>query len=226
MESLRRSAFNRFGAARGLGRLTLWLSLATSCATPEPARLEAASPSAATAAAPRLSSGTALETYFPLVEGHRYSYEFETDDGRRGLLSIRHRRASTLDGSWELPNGTNAFSYADDGVLTLGEGVASYILRAPIELGAEWPGGKSSKIEVTKVDLSVTTPGGAFRGCIETSETRGGDVPLSVTSVYCPDVGMVMRALTSGGRSERLVLKGYGAPLNLGPDGVRVFKEN
>ena len=196
--------------------------LALACTNAPPA----AAPSTGSISALRaLSSGTALERFLPLVGGHFYEYQFETDDGKSGILLIKIERPDERHGSWVLPGkGHNAFEYVADGVLTSGEHGVSYLLQAPLEAGRGWKGGNQSSVEVRRIDATVTVPAGTFEGCVETVESRGGDAPLSVTTAYCPKVGMVQRDMSTGTQHERLSLKSFGPPIDLGPDGTRVLK--
>jgi hypothetical protein len=79
---------------------------------------------------------------------------------------------------------------------------------------------------VKRIDAAVTVTAGSFSGCVETHEVRGGDVPLSVVALFCPEVGMVSRVVTSGPKRETLTLKSFGEPVDLGPDSVRVLRED
>jgi len=200
----------------------LLLALA-SCVEPPHA---SAPPPPAPTARPRVSSGTALERYLPLIDGQLYQYEFETGDGQRGLLSARIQRADARRGAWLLPGGGNVFVYAEDGVMSEGSAAATYLLKAPLTVGNRWPGAQGSVVDIRRLDVTVTVPAGTFSGCVETHEARGGDIPRSVVATFCPDVGMVSRAVTSGPKRETLTLKSFGDPVDLGPDGVRVVRED
>lgn len=174
----------------------------------------------------RVSSGTLTERFLPLVDGHLYQYEFETGEGQRGVLTARIQRSDASHGAWLLPGGGNAFVYAEDGVKSETPEGSSYVLKLPLTVGNRWPGQHLTTIEIRRTDASITVPSGSFTNCIETHETRGGDVPLEIVAVFCPDVGMVTRAVASGPKRERLTLKSFGEPVDLGPDGVRVVHED
>ncbi|MBM4356698.1 MAG: hypothetical protein FJ096_01175 [Deltaproteobacteria bacterium] len=213
------------GSGRGRWlRAGLTLALLTAACAPTPARPAARTRPAAYVPGPVFSSGTPLERFLPLVDGHRYVYEFETSDGKHGLLPVLHRRSDERHGAWEIAGGGNEFEYAADGVLTFGAAGATHLLKLPTVPGARWPGNHLSMIEVRRTDVTLTVPAGTFSGCVETHETRGGDAPLDVVAAFCPEVGMVERTVATGGKRERLVLKSYGPPVDVGPDGVRVIK--
>jgi hypothetical protein len=217
-------SFGRHAPTRA-GLVVLGLALGAPACT-APAQGPGVATSGTKAPAPaRITSGTPLERFLPLHEGHRYLYEFETSDGARGLLPVVHRRVDATHGSWQLSGGGNDFEYVADGVLTFGSGGATHLLKAPLTPGTTWRGGNQSTVAVQRIEVALTVPAGRFEGCVETSETRGGDAPLAIVAVYCPEVGMVERSIASGGRKERLVLKSYGPPIDLGPDGVRILKD-
>lgn len=172
-----------------------------------------------------LSSGTPLERFLPLVGGHVYQYAIDTEIGARGLLPVKIERVDERHGAWLLPGGGNVFEYRDDGIVTDGDQGPTYVLKAPLAVGKRWPGGRRSTIEVKQMDRTVRVPAGEWSGCIVTEEVRGGDVPLRITATFCPEVGMVERRVVSGDKEERLTLKSFGPPVELGPDGLRVLRD-
>ncbi len=171
----------------------------------------------------QFSSGTPLERYLPLVEGRIYQYDYEAGD-ERGVMTMRVQRFDDLHGAWILPSGGNVFEYRADGVVTEGDKGQSYLLQQPLEVGHRWRGAHQSWVEIRSVDLAPTVPAGSFAGCVQTIEARGGDVPLAITAVFCPDVGMISREIASGQKSERLTLRSYGAAVDIGPNGLNVIK--
>ena len=50
---------------------------------------------------------------------------------------------------------------------------------------------------------------------------HGGGMPLQILTTYCPDVGIVQLDAARGQQVERATLQSFGAPMDLGPDGVR-----
>ena len=170
---------------------------------------------------PPVSSGLTVERWFPLVDGHIYQYTTHDNEGAEGLLVTRASRSGATTGALLTGNGQKAFQYVADGVQLLAAHGNFYVLKQPIAVGTSWRGQHGGQVEITAVSTSVQVPAGNFSGCAVTKESRGGDVPLSVTTTYCPDVGIVLLEAQSGGRSERAALRSYGPPVNLGPDGVR-----
>ncbi len=190
--------------------------LANGCAPPP-----AAPPPAQPAPQP-FTSGTPAERWFPLVQGHIYQYATrQGDDPNEGLLVVTARRGAATSGALQLPNKTRSFQYGADGVRLLGAGSQPYVLKMPLAVGTRWRGEHGGEVSITAVGASVQVPAGPFQDCITTREARGGDVPLTVTTTFCPEVGIVLLDAASGGQSERAALRSYGPPVNLGPDGVR-----
>lgn len=65
-----------------------------------------------------------------------------------------------------------------------------WLLRAPIEAGAEWTsmGGRTAR--VTDLDARVEVVADTYEHCVEVTET-GGEDGRTVRTVYCPEVGPV-----------------------------------
>ena len=176
----------------------------------------------AAGASPSPTSGTPLERLFPLVDRHIYQYVAETDSGEQEALVARVSRSEAAGGTLHLPGGKKTFRYQADGVLlTRPDGAPVYVLKQPLTVGNSWRGEHGGTVEIFEVNASVSVPAGTFGGCVTTVEQRGGDRPLRVTTVFCPDVGIVLLEATSGAQLERAALKSYGPPVEIGPDGVR-----
>ena len=172
-----------------------------------------------------VTSGSAAERFFPLVDGNAYHYETITlgDEAvsAGGILMARAHRSSPTTGELRLPSGTRHIEYASDGVVsTSAAGVRTYVLKVPLALGSVWPGEHGGQTRITAVDVALTVPAGSYRGCVTTEELRGGDSPMRVTTTYCPDVGIVALEAQAGSRVERASLKQYGPPVDIGPEGV------
>jgi len=166
------------------------------------------------------SSGTPVERFFPLVDGHIYHYETSSDSGDVGMLIARVHRQDEKHGTLRFPTGDKRFEYVADGVTISTADGTSYILKSPLQVGNEWRGEHGGKTRVSAVDTSVTTKAGSFTGCIEVSEQRLGDVPVRYDTVYCPDVGIVRLEASAGMNQERAELKSFGPPVDIGPAGL------
>jgi hypothetical protein len=172
-----------------------------------------------------VSSGSALERFFPLVDGTLYNYTTEVfsdaPTSGQGLLVARVHRESPTKGELRLPTATRHIEYAPDGVVSIGStGQRSYVLQSPLAVGKTWSAEGGAQVKVTEMDIPVTVPAGTFQGCVRTQEEHFGDAPRKMITTYCPDVGIVMLEAQSGSRVERASLKQFGPPVDLGPEGV------
>lgn len=167
-----------------------------------------------------LASGTALERYFPLVDGMLYHYVTENEMGEPGLLIARAGRTSERGGQLHFPTGSKRFEYVPDGVTVLVDGSPTYVLKQPLAVGTTWRGEHGGTTRVLSITASVEVPQGHFEGCVQTLEERLGDRPVKYATTFCPGVGVVMLEAASGASLERASLKSYAAPIDVGLDGV------
>lgn len=151
------------------------------------ALVAAACSGAGTGASPASSAAApagSLERYLPLKDGMVFSYDTLAEgSGERGILVLRVRRprpdrAELIGGRTErLDFAPNAITYATGGTL----------LQQPLTVGSTWKG-RSGTVRLVNVDRRVEVPAGTFTGCLETLE----EAPeLKVTTVFCPEVGIV-----------------------------------
>jgi hypothetical protein len=80
------------------------------------------------------------------------------------------------------------YAILPDGIQRVDGG--TYLLRAPVALGREWPASLNTQARVTAVDQLLQTPAGNFEDCVVVTE-QGGDSGRKVTTSYCPGVGPV-----------------------------------
>jgi hypothetical protein len=204
---------------RGPAFCALALSLAA-CAESQQAKVAASPWLAPGEGVQQASSGSKFERYFPLVDGMVYNYATLNEVGDQGMLVARVHRVDATHGELRFPRGTKRFEYAPDGVVLHAAGGATYVLKAPLEVGASWRGEHGGTTRVVRLDAEADTPAGRFGGCIVTLEERGGDRPMRIGTTFCPEVGVVQLEAAAGANLERAVLKSYASPLKLGPDGV------
>jgi hypothetical protein len=167
-----------------------------------------------------VSSGTALERFFPLVDGHIYQYAVERSNGEEPMV-VRAGRSSARGGTLQLPGGEKRFEYTAEGIHLVAGGAPVFVLKEPLTVGNSWRGEHGGTVEIVEVDATAEVPAGSYTGCVKTLERRGGDRPMQVATTFCPEVGIVVLEAASGGEMERAALTSYGPPLDLGPDGVR-----
>jgi hypothetical protein len=168
-----------------------------------------------------VASGTALERFFPLVDGMVYTYRTQNEVGEEGLLVARVFRADPHHGELRFPTGSKTFEYAPDGVVLRARGgEAVYVLKAPVQVGATWRGEHGGETKVLSVTASVDTPAGHYESCVQTMEQRLGDRPVRYATTFCPDVGVVSLEAATGANYEQAQLKTYAPPMRMKSDGV------
>lgn len=199
--------------------------LVCSCQTAA-VRPKSPQPKPTTAAIAAGSSGSPAEAYFPLQQGHVYRYRVIDTGAAMSKAIVRSVRKDAKSGSLLVPGGRKHFRYASDGVLQEHAGGApQYVLKAPFVVGSHWSGKGRSRIEIEAIVQGITVPAGTYQDCIQTKEVRGGDLPIHIRTVFCRSIGMVRIEATAGGRQERMELESYDAPIQLGPDGVKVLRD-
>jgi len=125
---------------------------------------------------------------YPLETGNAWSYDVDTGESSTTLAVSR---VETFDGRIaEVRTAQNLLRYE-----VLPEGIRvppgdEWVLRAPFERGATWPGRGGRTARLVSMGLRVETRAGAFEDCVLVSET-GGELELEVRTVYCPRVGPV-----------------------------------
>lgn len=171
-----------------------------------------------------LASGTALERYFPLIDGMIYHYVTENEMGEPGLLITRAGRTSERAGQLHFPTGSKRFEYAPDGITVTVDGNVVYVLKQPLAVGTTWRGEHGGTTRILSIAAAVEVPMSHFEGCVQTLEERGGDRPVRYATTFCPGVGVVMLEAASGASLERASLKTYAAPIEVGLDGTDRFQ--
>jgi hypothetical protein len=167
-----------------------------------------------------VASGSALERFFPLVDGMIYHYVTESELGMQGLLIARVARTDEKLGELRFPAGVKRFRFVPDGVLLEANFGPVYLLKDPLAVGASWRGEHGGVTRVLTTSAAVDVPAGHFDGCVQTLEERSGDRPVRYATTYCPAVGVVMLEAASGANLERAALKSYAAPQQMKPDGL------
>jgi len=145
----------------------------------------ASGPSASARKPADLSPGS----LYPLREGAAWSYDVDAGDGEPPVLATTH--VLRIQGSSvEVQSGQAVLRYAllSDGIQRVDSG--TYLLRAPVALGSEWPAGLNTVARISAVDQLLQTPAGNFESCVVVTE-QGGDSGRKVATTYCPGVGPV-----------------------------------
>ena len=171
-----------------------------------------------------VTSGTALERYFPIVDGKIYHYVTENEMGEVGLLIARAGRTSERAGQLHFPTGSKRFEYAPDGVTVTVDGATVYVLKQPLAVGTTWRGEHGGATRILSIAAAVDVPLGHFDACVQTLEERGGDRPVRYATTFCPGIGVVLLEAASGVSLERASLKSYDSPVEVGLDGTDKFQ--
>lgn len=150
-----------------------------------------------------------VERYLPLPEGFVYQYDVETDTGETGRMMMQVSRPRAGLAELEVAGKVQRLELSAEGVR---HATGGYLLKAPLEVGAEWKG-QFGTVRVASVSRSIQTPAGGFQACVETVE-EAMTPPKRATSVYCQDVGLV-RLHIEGADGDQVVsvettLRSYG----------------
>ncbi|MDB5219948.1 MAG: hypothetical protein JWO86_7875 [Myxococcaceae bacterium] len=165
------------------------------------------SPSVAT----KPPSGSSAEQYFPLEEGRIYAYA-TSENGETGMLVAKVHRTDATHGELRLSNATKRFVFTPEGVAYDG---GAFILKAPLDVGASWPGEHGGKATVMSIDATPKVVAGAYSSCVQTVEEGGRPEGSKYVTTYCPGVGMVLLEVHAAGGEARAELKSYGAPVKI-----------
>lgn len=155
------------------------------------------------------ASAAGVERYLPLPDGYVYEYDVETDNGEKGrmMMQVSRPRADLVE--LEVAGKIQRLAVSAEGVQ---HSTGGYLLKAPLEPGAEWKG-QFGTVRMASIDRAIRTPAGGFKACIETIE-EALTPPKRATSIYCPDVGLVSLhiegALGEEAMSVATTLRSYG----------------
>ncbi|HMI89058.1 MAG TPA: hypothetical protein VK550_33500 [Polyangiaceae bacterium] len=164
---------------------------------------------------------SAVSRFFPLIDGTQWAYDAEEDDtGQKGLFVTRARAMAGPRFSLVTGQRSRIVEVRAEGITRVETG--TYLLRAPLDAGAEWPGDGGAMVRVAAMDRIVDVPAGKFVGCLDTVEEQrgaGGEPVRRVTTTYCPEVGIVSlhaEAWENGRHiGERAVLRSFGKPISI-----------
>lgn len=172
------------------------------------------------AQAPEQPQASGVEKFFPLGDGYVYTYETLDEDGRaQDMMLLRVRRPDPGRAELHTASGVRDLVVTADSIQRQPGG---FVLRAPLEKGAQWDGDNGGTTRVQDVNVKLTVPAGTFDGCIQTVEEISGTSRGRITSVYCPTVGLARMTVEQWERGERdskrFDLRSYGPPVNLDAD--------
>ena len=149
-----------------------------------------------------------VERYFPLEDGKVYRYD--TKDGDvTGMLVATVRRTDRAHGELRLSNGIKRFMISTEGVSYVD---GAFLLKAPLELGASWPGEHGGTTRVVATDVALMVPAGRYTSCIRTEEVGGRSPGARYETTFCPGVGIVLLEVIDGASRGRAELRSYDVP--------------
>jgi hypothetical protein len=123
---------------------------------------------------------------YPMQDGYVWSYDVDTGTGVRTFAVSRvvEARGSTFS----ITNGGSEIVYEvrPEGIYR--PQTSTWLLRAPIEVGASWPSTGELVARVTSVTEIVDIGAGHFEGCVEVVED-GGETGQRIRTVYCSGLG-------------------------------------
>jgi hypothetical protein len=157
------------------------------------------------------ASGSSVEQFFPLEEGRIYNY-VTSENGETGMLVAKVHRTDASHGELRLSNATKRFVYSP-GAVAYDNGL--FILKAPLDVGATWPGEHGGTTRVASVDAAPKVAAGSYTGCVQTVEEGGRPPGSKFVTTYCPGVGMVLLEVQAAGGEARAELRSYGAPVKI-----------
>ncbi len=131
----------------------------------------------------------APDNLYPLGEGYVWSYQ--VDNGIEQVLGVAQVTAVIGPRVEVSALGGEPFVYER----RLPEGIyrpasSTWLLKAPIVVGAEWPAPSGRTAHVASVSQHIEVPAGAFDDCVRIEED-GGEDQKTVKTIYCPGIGPV-----------------------------------
>lgn len=159
-----------------------------------------------------------VERYFPLIDKHLYTYELSRDDTAvKDMLMLRVRRHDATTAALHVNEVVRSLVITPTEIRRESGGV---ILRAPLQVGATWPGDNGGQTKLVQTDVAIEVPAGKYQGCLRTVEEVGEGTYGRVTTTFCPLVGIVEMLTeersTRGEVTQRTALRSFGPPVDLG----------
>jgi len=143
------------------------------------------------AKAPEAPQHAGPQHWYPLDAGNVWSFSIREVKGGPAILVVT--KVIAFDGTLALlQTGSAETSLRVTADSIAREPSGSVLLRTPLRLGDKWAGATGSQVEVTRLDAAVTTDAGAFKGCVEITETFAGDDARTMHTTFCPEVGPVL----------------------------------
>jgi hypothetical protein len=154
--------------------------------------------------------------YLPLVDNTVYAYVTQAEGvPEQGVLMLAIKRPRPESVELSIGGRVQRLDIATDGIRYATGG---WLLKAPLAAGARWKG-SFGQVRVSSLDRAIEVPAGRFKGCLETVEEVQAPVQKRATTVFCPDVGIVLlqvEGMIEGEYGqERAVLRSYGPRVDI-----------
>jgi hypothetical protein len=148
------------------------------------------------------------ERFMPLEEGTVYAYDTRTAKGEPGVMTIQVKRAKTGEIDLVVGGRTEHLAARSDGIRYASGG---YYLKSPLTADNVWEG-RFGLVRVHSTEEAVKVPAGEFKGCLQTvEEARRLHAHQTITSTYCPHVGLVLLDIGYTGKGhETAALRSFG----------------
>lgn len=152
------------------------------------------------------SEHSEVDRFLPLHDGVVFVYDTRASSGQPGIMTIQVENTDATH--VELAFGGRRESlvispagarYADGG----------YMLKAPLTLDNSWDG-RYGVARVVAKDVALVVPAGRFERCIRVEENNRNQTSTITTSVYCPQVGLVLLDVKSKAAHETAALRHFG----------------
>jgi hypothetical protein len=158
----------------------------------------------------------APERYLPLVHDTVFAYQTSSEaTGETGVLMMAVNRPRPDLAEVNIGGRVQRLDLVSDGIRHASGG---YLLKSPLAVGSHFRG-QFGEVKVSTLDRSVEVPAGKFTGCLETVEETRAPIAKRATTVFCPEVGIVMLVAegTSDGEYtvERAVLRSHGPRIDI-----------
>ncbi len=144
---------------------------------------------------------------YPMHDGYVWSYNVDTGTGMNTfavsrVVSVEGSRVAISNGGEEL-----LYELREEGIFRPQSG--TWLLKAPIEVGATWETSGGLEARVVSVTEHVSVPAGEYDGCVEIVE-EGGDSGRRIRTIYCAGVGptVIESTQTLQLRDEPLAVRG------------------
>lgn len=153
-----------------------------------------------------------------LPPGEDIVYAYKTEDivaKSSGVMMLRLQHPAGDSIELVTPQRSETLRYQDNGILR--DRTGTLLLKVPPKLGDRWPAGPGVSAKVVRDNAQITVEAGSFDGCVEILEERHVPVSGTVTTTFCPNVGIVRMETYSEEPliRERVELRSFGKAFDL-----------